>query len=112
MYFELCERFMSNKVRKMQTFVNHTTVLITIVHLFSGIYAADENVTAASNSELTSGFYPLVWVRIDFRPLIDNERLFRKYKECFFAEHPVGCPRDVQKYKSALFIDSSVYKIV
>lgn len=47
--------------------------------------------------------YPESWTKISFKPLIDNERLYKKYKECLLDEHPTGCPRDVLEFKSEFF---------
>lgn len=44
-------------------------------------------------------YYPLRWAQIDSRPIIDNERLFKKYKECIIADKPKGCPRDISEMK-------------
>lgn len=44
-------------------------------------------------------FYPEAWARINFKPMIDNERLYKKYKECYLSDHPTGCPRDVLQFR-------------
>ncbi|KAJ8670419.1 hypothetical protein QAD02_001678 [Eretmocerus hayati] len=40
-------------------------------------------------------YYPLSWTKIDFRPIVDNSRLFKKYKECYINPKPTGCPGDI-----------------
>ena len=51
-------------------------------------YAADEK-------KEEEKYYPLSWAQIDFKPIVDNERLFKKYKTCLLTDSPAGCPRDV-----------------
>ncbi|MGJ2371677.1 hypothetical protein ACR8ET_22490, partial [Salmonella enterica subsp. enterica serovar Paratyphi A] len=46
--------------------------------------------------------YPIAWTQVDFKPIVDNDRLFKKYKECFIAEKPQGCPRDVTEFRKII----------
>ncbi|XP_014212415.1 putative odorant-binding protein A10 [Copidosoma floridanum] len=46
--------------------------------------------------------YPRSWLNVDIKPIVNNERLFRKYKECLLADKTNGCPRDVVEFKRIL----------
>ncbi|XP_058799832.1 uncharacterized protein LOC131669155 [Phymastichus coffea] len=46
--------------------------------------------------------YPVAWTEFDYKPIIDNDRLFKKYKDCIIAEHFYGCPRIVTEFKKLI----------
>lgn len=61
-------------------------------------------VARAADEEESKDHYPLAWTQIDFKPIVDNDRLFKKYKDCLITEKPVGCPRDVSEFKSKCYL--------
>lgn len=44
--------------------------------------------------------YPLTWIEVDYKGVIDNDRLLNKYHECYNSESAVGCPPIVLEIKS------------
>ena len=54
------------------------------------------NGKAGKNKE----YYPEKWAELDYKPIVDNERLFKKYKECILETKPTSCPRDVTDIRS------------
>lgn len=50
-------------------------------------------------------YYPEAWTKINFKPIIDNERLYKKYKQCLLSDHPTACPRDILELKSEFFFN-------
>lgn len=63
--------------------------------LMVGVIRAQEK-----KEEETGEHYPAAWLEVDFKPIVDNDRLFKKYKECLISDKPTGCPRDVTQFKS------------
>lgn len=57
-------------------------------------------ITVFAENPTESDFYPLKWAEIDAKSIIDNSRLFKKYKDCFMADNVKGCPREVIEAKS------------
>lgn len=82
--------------------------LAVAVLLLAGVVVAQDfsEESAETTTELppqeavTGDHYPVSWTKINYKPLMDNERLFRKYKQCLLADKPTGCPRDVLQLKS------------
>ncbi|XP_058799834.1 putative odorant-binding protein A10 [Phymastichus coffea] len=50
----------------------------------------------------TKEYYPISWTKVNYKPVIDNERLFRKYKQCLLVDKTTGCPRDVLQLKKII----------
>lgn len=44
--------------------------------------------------------YPIRWVEIDIKPIVDNDRLFKKYTECIISDKMKGCPKEALQVKS------------
>ncbi|XP_008208395.1 putative odorant-binding protein A10 [Nasonia vitripennis] len=57
---------------------------------------------AQEKKEEIGDHYPKAWLEIDFKPIVDNDRLFKKYKECLLADKLSGCPRDVTQFKKLI----------
>lgn len=49
-------------------------------------------------------YYSLAYVNLDIKPIVDNRRLFKKYKYCILAEKPKGCPRNVLAMRCNFFL--------
>ena len=73
---------------------------LLVTYFVINLTLAQENRVRIKDIKPTDEHYPLKWAQIDAKPVIDNERLFKKYKECFLMEKPVGCPRDVTDMRS------------
>ncbi|XP_033227253.1 ejaculatory bulb-specific protein 3-like [Belonocnema kinseyi] len=63
--------------------------LVFVVGILS-VVGADEDV------------YPDTWIHIDVKPIIDNDRLFKKYTECIIADENKGCPKEALQLKRLL----------
>ena len=73
--------------------------------LFVTIFA----LTAGQDASET---YPESWFQIDPKSIIDNERLFMKYKKCWTEESSAGCPRSAMEIKSKLHLkDTSLIRV-
>ncbi|XP_051165870.1 uncharacterized protein LOC127284468 [Leptopilina boulardi] len=46
--------------------------------------------------------YPIRWVEIDIKPIVDNDRLFKKYTECIISDKMKGCPKEATQIKTAV----------
>ncbi|KAJ8670418.1 hypothetical protein QAD02_001677 [Eretmocerus hayati] len=58
-----------------------------------------ETMVSPTVPEEKKEYYPLKWTKIDFKQVIDNERLFKKYKSCLMTDNAKGCPRDIMEVK-------------
>lgn len=46
--------------------------------------------------------YPIRWVQIDVKPIVDNDRLFKKYTSCMIEDKAKGCPKEALQIKSKI----------
>ena len=64
------------------------TFVLVGVFAFVGIQAQEQE------------YYSDAFLHVDVKAIIDNKRLFNKYKECILEDHPKGCPKQSQEVKS------------
>ena len=76
--------------RSVMVYLIALAAVVAIVCV-AGVRAAEEG---------DKDHYPIAWMKVDVKPIIDNDRLFKKYKDCLLSAKPVGCPRDVTEFKS------------
>nr|QGW50252.1 chemosensory protein 5 [Chouioia cunea] len=50
----------------------------------------------------TNEFYPISWTKYNYKFIVDNERLFRKYKQCLLVDKTTGCAHDVLQLKKII----------
>ena len=55
---------------------------------------------SAETNKTNMEYYPEKWASIDAKPIVNNDRLFKKYKACLIEKLPVGCPRDIRQMRS------------
>ena len=61
--------------------------------VFVGVLAV---VCAQTNDK---DIYPDTWMHIDIKPIIDNDRLFKKYAQCIYEDRTKGCPKEALDLK-------------
>nr|ABE68832.1 putative chemosensory protein 1 [Sclerodermus guani] len=52
--------------------------------------------------ESTPEYYTGKWNDLNTHDIVDNARLFKKYKQCIMAETNTGCPQEVIELKKVL----------
>nr|QGW50250.1 chemosensory protein 3 [Chouioia cunea] len=85
-------------------------VSITLLALCIARAADEDNVPLKKPIDMAELFdknamkdhYPIAWTEVNTKTIIDNDRLFKKYKECLTNEHPVSCPRMVMEFKKLI----------
>ncbi|XP_023289446.1 uncharacterized protein LOC105695896 [Orussus abietinus] len=64
---------------------------------FAFVLLGAVTVVIAQNSQ---GQYTSKWDSIDTKSIIDNQRLFSKYKACILGDTTTGCPQEALYLKS------------
>ncbi|XP_066603688.1 ejaculatory bulb-specific protein 3-like [Prorops nasuta] len=68
------------------------TIVILLIGLTVGVFAEDDK----------PEYYTGKWNDLNTHDIIDNSRLFKKYKQCILADSNVGCPQEVIELKKVL----------
>ncbi|XP_058799833.1 uncharacterized protein LOC131669156 [Phymastichus coffea] len=86
--------------------------IVFVILIIIGICRTEEEVHVLARKILKSSdlfdqnimkdHYPIAWTEVNTKAIIDNDRLFKKYKECLTTEHPISCPRMVMEFKKLI----------